>query len=111
VTPDDSRKRIFNVLKAAHDDHESKLQVSPIAGAPKTVTIEAVPDRHHTIKIKLTWSVTGKPHYIGRFIDDGGTQSRAILSLYNQFDAAQFVVAMNLLADLAAKSKHEKAKH
>ena len=111
MTPDESRKRIFNVLKAAHDDHESKLQVTPSTGAPKTVTVEAVPDRHHTIKIKLTWSPAGEPHYIGRFMDDKGKQSRAILSLYNQFDTAQFVVAMNQLADLAAKSKHEKAKH
>jgi hypothetical protein len=99
------RQRIFNVLKATLSDKRANVHIDPTSGAPKTVTVAGLPDREHTIKVRLTWEDDGEPHYRGYFMDVKGKKSQAIVSLYNQFDAAQFIVAMNLLGDLSAKSK------
>jgi hypothetical protein len=102
------RTRIYNVLRAATRDHKSEVQLTVPGRSLRTRQTLYVgrKDKVHTVKIKLSWQ---KDHYIGRFVDDDGKQSHAILSLYNQFDAAQFVVAMNLLVDLRARVKHEEA--
>lgn len=99
------RQRIFNVLKATLSDNGANVHIDPTSGAPKTVTVAGLPGREHTIKVKLTWDDNGDPHYRGHFMDVKGKKSQAIVSLYNQFDAAQFIVAMNLLGNLSAKSK------
>lgn len=109
--PEQSRLRIFNVLKAACDDKASKIVVSPVTGDHKTLMVEARPRRKHVVKVQLTWTDVGEAHYMGHFVSNKDDVSQAILSLYNQYDAAQFVVAMNLLGVISARVPHKSRRH
>ncbi|GEM_PF-2009565 len=99
-----TRIRIFNVLKAAADDDEvHKITVTNAGGSNENVMVQAKPGRQHVVKVRLEWIKVGTQHYTGYFVTADGTESQAIVSLYNQYDAAQFIVAVTLLGEIAAK--------
>ena len=97
------RKRIFNVLKAATNDTTSNIVIERAKHSHSnhgTLDVYHGSGAMHSIRFKLSWK---DDHYVGHFVDGAGKRSQAVISLYNPFDAAQFVVAMNLLVDLRAK--------
>jgi hypothetical protein len=101
---DQTRTRIFNVLKAAStDDAVHNISVTKIGGSDENLMVQAKPDREHVVKIRLKWISAATQHYAGYFVAANDEESQAIISLYNQFDAAQFIVAVMLLGEIAAK--------
>jgi len=53
-------------------------------------TIRILHKRQHSPDFIFRWS---RDHYIGYYIDDKGSQSQAIISLYSVMDAIRFVSA------------------
>jgi hypothetical protein len=100
-----TRLRIYNVLKAAADDGE-KHNIELTKRGKSSLDIVARP-KEHVVRVRLDWKQVGTAHYTGYFIAADDTRSQAIIALYNQFDAAQFIVALTLLGEIAARVPRE----
>ena len=62
--------------------------------------IQVTHSLRHVADFKFKW-LDGK-HYAGYFVDEGGTESQAIVSLRTPMDAIKFVVLYSTLVELRA---------
>jgi hypothetical protein len=88
-------EKIIGTLKSLRKNKEVKVYLSP---GKKTACINH--QREQALDFKFRW--IDKNHFTGYFLDSKGKRSQAVLALWSQLDAVNFVSSYNLLIKLRA---------
>ena len=93
-----SQQKITNRLQSLEELPGVSVEVSGSANG----TIRITHKKHHAPEFLFRWS---SDHFVGYFIDGGGNQSQAVVSLYTPLDAIQFVSAYVTLNEIRSNQK------
>jgi hypothetical protein len=86
--------QIVNRLQNLTDIEGVNVEVSD---EKKTIYVKY--QTHRSLDFKFIWS---NDHYIGYFLDGAGSQSQAVLALWEPIEAIHFATAYSLLINLRA---------
>jgi hypothetical protein len=89
--------KITNRLKSLRDIDGVSVEFSD-----ERKTIYVTYKTQRSLDFKFIWS---NDHYIGYFLDNEGTQSQSVISLWEPIEAIHFATAYSLLLDLRANRK------
>jgi len=84
-----AQSSIFAVLRAFVDEQEFiHLSTAPHSRTPLgTLLLEH--DNKHAVRFKLRWKES--THYLGYLVNFDGTESQAVVALYNAWDRANLL--------------------